>query len=518
MNAAVGVTSSILNVAGVCGVPFTGAVAILLQDIIKVCNQIASHKEKTSRLVSHCSKLLALLDERQSLVASTELQTTLDETFAALQKVYAKLNRLSNCGKLKALWCSSDIESTLMQCQEDILALINHFQVRSSDLRIFESNRSSGGVCLHILHHHKLHETHRDTHNQLADIQDRLVQIYLQGEQHRSTLQGTLFPRDEDRALAELTQEGGALPKPFSKVANYGDPYQPVLDRLHRASGPHIKILNGEIQRHGDLAMAGGVYSEIWLGSWLRNGDAEKVALKALRHIRAADGKAQSHFVQEIRVWSGLSHKNILPFYGVVTNLGSELHIVSPWQEYGNVLEYLRTNPAANRHKLIYGAALGLRYLHEQGVVHGNVKCANILVDVSGVARICDFGVSKLVEEITDQAATETLSNCGSARWLAPELMDGTMMRASCATDTYSFAMAILELLTGKHPFPHVKTDTAVICNIVMKRVPHPRPESPPEIIGHWLSDELWSLMECCWSLGTRPSMHEVVTRLSSML
>jgi hypothetical protein len=51
-----------------------------------------------------------------------------------------------------------------------------------------------------------------------------------------------------------------------------------------------VKSLNGEVTKMGDLAVTGGTYSDVWIGMWL---DAEKVALKALRNIKASDKKAQ---------------------------------------------------------------------------------------------------------------------------------------------------------------------------------------------------------------------------------
>lgn len=85
-----------------------------------------------------------------------------------------------------------------------------------------------------------------------------------------------------------------------------------------------------------------------------------QVALKALRNIKSSDEKAKrvstrcsllyysrltifQRFEAEIRVWDKLDHPNILTFYGIVTNLG-QIHMVSPWQESGNVLELVQNS------------------------------------------------------------------------------------------------------------------------------------------------------------------------------
>ena len=126
-------------------------------------------------------------------------------------------------------------------------------------------------------------------------------------------------------------------------------------------------------------------------------------------------------------------------------------------------------------------------------------------------ARICDFGMSTVMEDVTEKAASVTLTSSGSTRWLAPELIEGLILSPTFPADTYSFAMAILELLTGKHPFANLKRDAAVIHNIVVLRLTPARPEAPE--VKRWLSDDLWELMQKCWSPDAhlRPPMAVVV-------
>lgn len=124
-----------------------------------------------------------------------------------------------------------------------------------------------------------------------------------------------------------------------------------------------------------------------------------------------------------------------------------------------------------------------------------------------GEARICDFGMSAVIEDVTEKSASATLTMAGSARWLAPELIEGSISSPTKAADIYSFAMAILELLTGKHPYAHLKREANVIHSIVEKKMMPPRPKSPE--INIWLTDDLWTLMEQCWSSDAdqRPPM-----------
>jgi serine/threonine protein kinase len=116
--------------------------------------------------------------------------------------------------------------------------------------------------------------------------------------------------------------------------------------------------------------------------------------------------------------------------------------------------------------------------------------------------------MSKLIEDVTERNASLTLTEGGSARWLAPELIEGKALGKEA--DVYSFAMAVLELLSEKHPYPECKRDAQVIHRIVVQKKPPERPKN--EAAEVWLSDGLWDLMRRCWhkDASARPSMGEV--------
>jgi serine/threonine protein kinase len=132
-----------------------------------------------------------------------------------------------------------------------------------------------------------------------------------------------------------------------------------------------------------------------------------------------------------------------------------------------------------------------------------------------GEAFICDFGMSKVIEEVTEINASLTLTEGGSARWLAPELIEGKA--PSKEADVYSFAMSILELMTGKHPYEECKRDAQVIRNIIVFSSFPTRPKNVAA--DEWLSDDLWELMQECWprDASARPSMSEVSRRIGEI-
>jgi serine/threonine protein kinase len=134
-----------------------------------------------------------------------------------------------------------------------------------------------------------------------------------------------------------------------------------------------------------------------------------------------------------------------------------------------------------------------------------------------GEACICDFGMSKAIEDVTERAASATLTVAGSARWLAPELIEGSIPSPTKSSDTYSFAMAVLELVTLKHPYSDRKRDASVIHDIVvLKRTPS-FPDEPE--VRRWLTKDLWKLMQDCWNLSppVRPQMQQVAEQMKDI-
>lgn len=125
--------------------------------------------------------------------------------------------------------------------------------------------------------------------------------------------------------------------------------------------------------------------------------------------------------------------------------------------------------------------------------------------------------MSKLIEEVTETSASATLTAGGSTRWLAPEVIEGKVSSPTMAADTYSYAMTILELLTGKHPFADHKRDAQVILSVVVHKQTPARPVDDGASL--WLSDGLWSLMQGCWhkDAQSRPAMAQVVSRMIEM-
>ncbi|KAG6808431.1 hypothetical protein H0H92_004134 [Tricholoma furcatifolium] len=237
------------------------------------------------------------------------------------------------------------------------------------------------------------------------------------------------------------------------------------------------------------------------------------------------DGKVIQALSREIMPWGQLCHENILPFYGIsyIDGEGGKLGLVSPFLENGNVVQFLKRYPNVDRLSLIFGVAAGMSYLHNNGLVHGDIKGQNILVTDTVPPRAClaDFGFTTITD-VHGLRSSELSSNAaegGTTQFEAPELLDPKIpYRRTEASDVYAFAMACYEIFTGSIPFPG-RREVHVIFMVgqLGKRPPRPLEQIYRD---RGLSDLMWQLIENAWSQDpvARPTAHLILESLSKEL
>ncbi|KAJ6522974.1 kinase-like domain-containing protein, partial [Mycena vulgaris] len=138
--------------------------------------------------------------------------------------------------------------------------------------------------------------------------------------------------------------------------------------------------------------------------------------------------------------------------------------------------------------------SLGLEYLHSRKICHGDLKGINVLVDNSGRALLCDFGLARLKADATTRTgAVDALQIQGSRNWMAPELLNGSRNRPPA--DVYAFSMTLYELYTDETPLFSVPY--ADLVDLVARR--GGRPERPKPGEGRPIPQEVWGLAEQCW-------------------
>ncbi|KAG6916784.1 hypothetical protein DXG01_005366 [Tephrocybe rancida] len=238
-------------------------------------------------------------------------------------------------------------------------------------------------------------------------------------------------------------------------------------------------------------------------------------------------------FWKDAMMWGQLSHPNVLTIYGLFL-FRNRVSIVAPWMENGDIGAYLKDNPDAPRPQLkspiaslmqAMDAGGGLSYLHDNDIIHGDLRGANVLVDGSGRACLADFGIWSVMDADILSWTTQTTTSLegGSVRWKAPELFDvenDVSARNSKESDVYALGCVYYEIFTGEVPFFDIPYGTTVTLQVRSGiRPARPEPASPSwNAFG--MTQEIWTCMEQSWNANPqgRPSAHELVRRLARNL
>ncbi|TDL16125.1 kinase-like protein [Rickenella mellea] len=297
-------------------------------------------------------------------------------------------------------------------------------------------------------------------------------------------------------------------------------PKRPVLPKLK------MRNLTGQVRRTSDYYFANGGFADVWKCDWHDQtaGKVRSVAVKVLRSSWTDPDyleRLQRRLDREARVWSRLSHPNIIPFYGACFDLGraSTPCLVAPFLENGHIMNYLSKHPEADRLDLVTQIAAGLDYLHNLNppVVHGDLKGSNILINDDGEACLTDFGLARVLQ--SSGFTTKTIA--GTVRWMAMELVapdvddekysndDDLTIPLTEPTDVWALGMTILEILTGKVPFAELRQDSVVLLSLIRGA----RPRRPPD---HLMSDHLWEVITQCWQTvhSNRPAAQDIALAL----
>ncbi|WPK25776.1 hypothetical protein PUMCH_003105 [Australozyma saopauloensis] len=161
----------------------------------------------------------------------------------------------------------------------------------------------------------------------------------------------------------------------------------------------------------------------------------------------------------EVSLLKELNHENIVQYFG----LSSEDGFINIFLEYvpgGSVSSLLRLCGCFEEpliRTFIRQVLVGLSYLHGKDIIHRDIKGANILVDIKGVVKISDFGVSKKLgeedeETVGSSKAAKRTSLQGLIYWMAPEVVKQTTYTKKA--DVWSVACLVIEMFTGSHPYP----------------------------------------------------------------
>ncbi len=240
------------------------------------------------------------------------------------------------------------------------------------------------------------------------------------------------------------------------------------------------------------------------------------VALKVIGLGHWATEAHLKRFRREAEAAASLDHSGIVPIYEVGEREGS-CYFSMKLVEGGQLDEVTRHEPMPIRQavELIAKVARTVRYAHEHGILHRDIKPGNILLDQKGEPHLTDFGLARLIE--TESTVTRTQEVLGTPSYMAPEQAVGNNAAVSRVTDVYEIGAVLYHLLTGQPPFaggttyetikllldteprpprllnPKIDRDLSTICLKCLEKDPKRRYSSAlalAEDLERWLKDE----------------------------
>jgi CHASE2 domain-containing sensor protein/tRNA A-37 threonylcarbamoyl transferase component Bud32 len=293
-------------------------------------------------------------------------------------------------------------------------------------------------------------------------------------------------PVNEDDLMTELSPgaRADAVPAPAAAVAPThivpsaaGAPPPAATSVPVGPAPPGARLGRYEVERHLGRGGMGDVYL---VRDTVIN---RRAALKTIRLDADLDPKQtieiRQRFYREGQTAGQLTHPNIVTVYDVGEDLGMS-YIVMEYVEGQTLTQWMkkqRFSVAQIKH-VVHNAAMALKYAHENGVFHRDVKPDNIMVGKTGIVKVMDFGIARVVES----NLTKTGSVMGTPAYMSPEQASG--QKVDARSDVFSLGVILYELLTARKPFAG---DTfPALMFAILKEDPKPPSQAEPGLDPAW--------------------------------
>jgi serine/threonine-protein kinase len=213
------------------------------------------------------------------------------------------------------------------------------------------------------------------------------------------------------------------------------------------------RLLSNRYELSGETLGYGGM-SEVHRGHDVRLG--REVAVKILRADLARDPQFQERFRREAQNAAALNHPAIVAVYDTgetQTEFGPLPYIVMEYVEGRTLRDIVKTEgPMSEKRamEVMADVCAALDFSHRHGIVHRDVKPANVMITKNGAVKVMDFGIARAIHD-GQAAMTQTAAVIGTAQYLSPEQARGENVDAR--SDVYAAGCVLYELVTGEPPF-----------------------------------------------------------------
>ncbi|KAJ7937244.1 kinase-like domain-containing protein [Mycena leptocephala] len=475
-------------------VPALAPAAELICVIIQLCQNVTQNRNAAFQLRDRCHRLGLVLYDKA--VANEIIGAAIDSVTQCLTLISAKMNVWAQTSRVQGFIQQSEIAKDIERCHNMLTDCLTSFQLTSH-----------------------------------AEIHDWQAQFRLDTQADHQELMEYLVNIENSQSITNvaLQSQGSDIRQMMSMMQRLLGENIRTADRVHtglssnlydlqyksRELLPDFHLRSGEVVRIGQFPISGTSAMDIYEGLYLGR---EKVAIKVVRAVNSNENSLR-RFNRECEIWKDLwkidQGKHVLPFYGFCQEDGPFPYMVSPWQKNGTALTYVKNaDDKIDYLKLAKGVALGLQVLHGMNppVVHGDIKASNIVIDHAGNPLIADFGLSRIVEDITGIPFSQSRGVSDSYRWFAPEVCIGQGV-LSLSSDVYAYGMTVLEMFTHEQPYNNIKHTTEVVIRSAKGEQP-PRP-TDHKALKRGLNDDVWMLLGLCWV--TEPTQRPTIQQVLGM-
>lgn len=487
--------------------------------LIRRMTSLLSHQRVTMVEVERELQVLAQDEERNnSGVVSDmpsveakleEVELRFDEHSDPLQQL--TVTRIRNAFDLMKVKSGARLDGQHIALFGELLDRTTREKQNVSIVRYTEGSEMSGSEKSLTVYRHELDQNFA-IHNDLDRLREQLGQPEdtdwrKEWHQHRQNKMEDLklLLEDPARLATYSVMSRTCLLFELSKHPSSYGPISPMV--ITRAcdtirSMPNIEEREWFIPSYEVRVLAKtlgeGSFGKAMTGKWMRADVVIKIVFNKSGHLDV--------FEQEVKTWYKLYHPHVIMLFGASHVLPNR-YFVCEYATGGELRKYLKQHRSELWQKL-FEAALGLHYLHEHGIMHGDLKGDNILVGADGNAKIADFGLSSGTVIPPNEAVRKGIMKLGAPRWRAPEALRGDEVTRKA--DVYAFAMCIIEMYTDKAPWEEeLSDDEAYYENAKMEERMRPRK----------IPQNVWNMIKamCRLSPTERPDMREVMKILNTL-